>query len=41
MDGKYVKTNISRAKKYLSMAAKQGDPDAQALLDKIKAERLH
>jgi hypothetical protein len=40
MDGKYVKRNIPRAKRYLSMAARQGDPDAKALLEKIKAEKM-
>ena len=31
--------NIPRAKKFLSLAAKQGDRDAMALLNKIKTER--
>jgi len=40
LDGRYVKRNIPRAKRYLSLAAKQGDPDAKALLDRIKVEKL-
>jgi TPR repeat protein len=40
MEGKYVKKNIQRAKKYLSMAARQGDPDAKALLEKIRVEKI-
>lgn len=36
MEGKYAKKNIPLAKKYLKLAAKQGDPDASALLDQIR-----
>ncbi|UAL08261.1 MAG: sel1 repeat family protein [Candidatus Methanogranum gryphiswaldense] len=39
-EGKYVLKNIPLAKKYLAMAAKQGDADAVALIDKIKAEKI-
>ena len=38
-DGEYVDRNIPRAKKFLNMAAKQGDRDAMALLNKIKTEK--
>ena len=38
-EGKYVKKNDIRAKKYLNMAAKQGDPDAAALLNVMKSKR--
>ena len=38
-EGKYVNKNVPRAKKFLNLAAKQGDRDALALLNKIKTER--
>mgnify|MGYP000759166256 CR=1 FL=1 len=38
-EGKYVNKNVPRAKKFLNQAAKQGDRDALALLNKIKTER--
>lgn len=38
-DGEYVDRNIPRAKKMLNMAAKKGDRDAMALLNKIKTEK--
>ena len=39
-DGTAIPRNIPRAKKYLGLAAKQGDPDAAALLEKIRAEKI-
>ena len=36
-DGEIVSRNIPKAKKLLTLAARQGDPDAKALLEKIKA----
>lgn len=41
LDGKYVTKNVPLAKKYLALAAKQGDPDAAALINKIKVEKIH
>ena len=38
-EGEHVKRNIPRAKKFLGLAARQGDPDAAALLERIKAEK--
>lgn len=38
-EGEYVPRNIPRAKRYLAAAARQGDPDAAALLDRMKTEK--
>ena len=38
-EGEYVKRNIPRAKRLLGLAARQGDPDAAALLEKIRTEK--
>ena len=35
-----MKKDLGYAKKMLSLAAKQGDPDAAALLDDIKKKRI-
>lgn len=37
MEGKHVKKNMPLAKKYLKLAAKQGDPDASSLLEQLRA----
>ena len=38
-EGEIVKRNIPRAKKLLGLAARQGDPDAAELLERIRSER--
>ncbi len=38
-EGEVVKRNIPKAKRLLGMAARQGDPDAAALLERMKAGR--
>ena len=38
-EGKYVKQSDLRAKRYLTLAAKQGDPDAMALLNEMKTRK--
>jgi ribosomal protein uS17 len=39
-EGEYVKKDLAYAKKMLSLAAKQGDPDAAQMLDDIKKKRI-
>jgi len=38
-DGKHVARNIPLAKRYLQAAFRNGDPDAGALLETIRAEK--
>ena len=35
-DGEYVKQDLAYAKKMLSLAARQGDPDAEVMLQQLK-----
>lgn len=36
MEGEYVEQDLPYAKRMLSLAARQGDPDAEKLLEKLK-----
>ncbi|MGI6009737.1 MAG: hypothetical protein ACOX8X_06495, partial [Methanomethylophilus sp.] len=36
MDGEYVEQDLPYAKRMLSLAARQGDPDAEKLLEQLK-----